>query len=97
MRVCLNFRYPGQCLDDWIIDTLVDIGTGFADAANREVHQPRVALERLVGTEPQTLSYAGAKVLRKDISFFDISKENKMYAISVDILSQLLKFDLNKI
>ena len=53
------------------------------------------------GNEVYVFDYKGNPVkkliLDKDISFFDISKENKMYAISVDILSQLLKFDLNKI
>jgi len=53
------------------------------------------------GNEIYVFDYEGNPVkklmLDKDISFFDISNENKLYAISVDILSQLLKFDLNNI
>src|SRR5215212_11641940 len=67
----LDIGKARQRLNDRIIDALLHIRAGLADAADRDIDQARMALAQLVDAETEALHGAGPEILHQHIRLRD--------------------------
>ena len=84
-RLRLDIGKAGEALDDRVIDPLLDIGTAVADAADRDVDQPRKPLAQFLDAEAKPLHGAGAKILHQHVRLRDQFGKHLAAAVGLDI------------
>src|SRR6266404_8112616 len=61
-RLRLDIGKARQALNDRVVNTLLHIGTGVANAADRDIDQAWVALAQLIDAETEALHGAGPEI-----------------------------------
>src|SRR5881227_2795802 len=70
-RLRLDIGKARQRLNDRIIDALLHVGSGVANAADRDIDQAWVTLAQFIDAETKALHGAGSKILHQHIGLRD--------------------------
>jgi hypothetical protein len=65
-----------QSLHDRIVDALLRVGPGFADAADGSIDQSRVALAQIFHAKPKPFHRAGPEVLHQHVGAGDQPRQH---------------------
>src|SRR5438132_2261718 len=84
-RLRLDIGKARQRLNDRIIDALLHIRAGLADAADRDIDQARMTLAQLFYAETEALHGAGPKILHQDVRLRDQLGENLSAGCALDV------------
>ena len=84
-RMRLDVSKAGQSLDDRIIDPLLDVRSGVADAADRYIDQARMALAQLVSAEAEPLHGARPEILHQHVGLRDQPGQHLAAGVALDV------------
>src|SRR6266536_5449404 len=87
-RLRLDIGKARQALNDRIIDALLHIRAGLADAADRDIDQARMALAQLIDAKAEALHGAGPEILHHDVRLRDQPGENLTAGRAFDVNRQ---------
>src|SRR5438552_12605926 len=84
-RLRLDIGKARQRLNDRIIDALLHIRAGLADAADRDIDQARMALAQLIDAKAEALHSTGPEILHQDVRLRDELGEDLSAGRALDV------------
>src|SRR5882757_1030776 len=84
-RLRLDVGKSGQRLDDGIVDALLDVRSGVANAADRHIDQAGVTFSQFLGSETKPLHRARTKILHQHVGLCDESGHHLAAGLALDV------------